>query len=77
MIKRYSTEDMTRIWSDQNKYTTWLKVEIAVTEVLCEMGLVPQKSLNIIKEKANFSIDRILEIEKETRHDVIAFLTNL
>ena len=77
MINRYNTPQMKKIWSDQNKYTTWLKVEIAVTEVLCEMGLVPQKSLNIIKEKANFSIDRILEIEKETRHDVIAFLTNL
>ena len=59
MINRYNTPQMKKIWSDQNKYTTWLKVEIAVTEVLCEMGLVPQKSLNIIKEKANFSIDRI------------------
>ena len=77
MIKRYNTPEMEKIWSDQNKYDTWLKVELAVSEVLCKMGKVPQKSLNVIKEKANFSIDRILEIEKETRHDVIAFLTNL
>ena len=48
MINRYNTPQMKKIWSDQNKYTTWLKVEIAVTEVLCEMGLVPQKSLNIV-----------------------------
>ena len=77
MIDRYNTPDMKELWSDQNKYDTWLKVELAVLEVLCEMGLVPEESLKIIKEKANFSINRILEIEKVTRHDVIAFLTNL
>ena len=77
MIERYNTPEMKKVWSDQNKYKTWLKVEIAVSEVLCEMDLVPKKSLEIIKKKADFSIDRILEIEKETRHDVIAFLTNL
>tara|TARA_B100001741_G_scaffold272495_1_gene241120 strand:+ start:1000 stop:2295 length:1296 start_codon:yes stop_codon:yes gene_type:complete len=77
MIKRYNTPAMQQLWSDQNKYQTWLKVELAVSEVLCDMGLVPEKSLEVIKEKADFSIDRILEIEKETRHDVIAFLTNL
>ncbi len=77
MINRYNTPVMKKIWSDKNKYSTWLKVEIAASEVLCEMGLVPKKSLKVIKEKADFSIDRILEIEKETRHDVIAFLTNL
>ena len=73
MIERYNTPEMKEVWSDQNKYKTWLKVEIAVSEVLCEMGLVPKESLEIIKNKADFSIDRILEIEKETRHDVIAF----
>ena len=77
MIERYSTKDMKRIWSDQNKFKTWEMVEIAVAEVMKDKGIVPSKSLNVIKEKSKFSVDRILEIEKTTRHDVIAFLTNL
>tara|TARA_X000001036_G_C20681838_1_gene806180 strand:+ start:27 stop:1322 length:1296 start_codon:yes stop_codon:yes gene_type:complete len=77
MIDRYATHDMSRIWSDQNKYQTWTNVEIAVLEVLTDMGQVPRESLNVIKEKAAFSVDRINEIEAETHHDVIAFLTNL
>ena len=77
MIERYSTPEMKRIWSDENKYKTWQKVEIAVTEVLSERGEVPKSALKIIKKKAKFSVERILEIEQTTRHDVIAFLTNL
>ena len=77
MIERYTTKDMGRIWSDHNKYTVWLKVELAVLDVLCEDGIVPSNDLKIIKDKAKFSVDRILEIEEETHHDVIAFLTNL
>ena len=77
MIERYATPDMSRIWSDQNKYETWKNVEIAVLEVLTDMGHVPTESLEVIKEKAAFSVDRINEIEAETHHDVIAFLTNL
>ena len=77
MIDRYKTPEMDRIWSDQNRFEIWKKVELAVTEVLCERGVVPEKSWKVIKEKANFRIDRVLEIEKETRHDVIAFLTNM
>lgn len=77
MIERYQTPDMQRIWSDQNKYETWLKVELAVTEVLVEDGLVPKESFEIIKSKASFSVERTLEIEQTTNHDVIAFLTNL
>ena len=77
MIERYATLDMSRIWSDQNKYETWKNVEIAVLEVLTDMGHVPRESLEVIKEKAAFSVDRINEIEAETHHDVIAFLTNL
>ena len=77
MIDRYQTKEMKAIWSDQNKFQTWLKVEIAVVEVLSKNGLVPVESLNIIKEKADFDKDRVLEIEKTTRHDVIAFLTNV
>ena len=77
MIDRYATPDMSRIWSDQNKYETWKDVEIAVLEVLSDMGHVPKESLDIIKSKAAFSVDRINEIEAKTHHDVIAFLTNL
>ena len=77
MIERYTTPELGRIWSDENKFKTWLLVEIAVTEVLTEMGEIPEEALQVIKEKADFSIDRILEIEEETHHDVIAFLTNL
>ena len=77
MIERYTTDVMGDIWSDYNKYKVWLDVEIAVLEVLCEDGIVPQKDLDIIKSKAEFSVERILEIENETHHDVIAFLTNL
>tara|TARA_X000000368_G_scaffold348408_1_gene288188 strand:- start:3026 stop:4321 length:1296 start_codon:yes stop_codon:yes gene_type:complete len=77
MIERYTTKEMGRIWSDENKYSTWLKVEIAVTEVLCEDKIVPSDDLKTIKEKAKFSVERVNEIEEETHHDVIAFLTNL
>jgi len=77
MIERYSTKDMKRIWSDENKFKTWEMVEIAVAEVMKDMGIVPAKSLNVIKDKSKFNVQRILEIEKTTRHDVIAFLTNL
>ena len=77
MIDRYSTKDMKRIWSDHNKFKTWEKVEIAVAEIMKDKGIVPEKSFNTIKEKSKFNVDRILEIEKTTRHDVIAFLTNL
>ena len=59
MIDRYNTPEMEKLWSDQNKYQTWLKVEIAVSEVLCDMDMIPNESLLVIKEKANFSIDRI------------------
>jgi len=77
MIERYTTEAMGSIWSDYNKYQVWLDVEVAVLEVLCDDGIVPKEDLDNIKSKAKFSVDRINEIEKETHHDVIAFLTNL
>jgi len=77
MIERYTTPEMASIWSDENKYETWKKVEITVTEVLSDRGEVPYEALKVINEKATFSVERILEIEQTTRHDVIAFLTNL
>ena len=77
MIERYTTPEMARIWSDENKYEVWKKVEITVTEVLSDRGEVPKEAVKVINEKAAFSVERILEIEQTTRHDVIAFLTNL
>src|SRR4030095_11481100 len=77
MIPRYSRPEMARIWSDQNRFATWLKVEIAATEVLAERGLVPPKALAAIKEKARFDVARIDAIEKEVQHDVIAFVSNV
>ena len=77
MIDRYTTPEMAKIWSDENKYETWKKVEITVTEVLTDRGDVPKDAVKVINEKAAFSVERILEIEQTTHHDVIAFLTNL
>ncbi len=77
MIERYTLPGMKRIWSDQFKYETWLKVEILATEARVRMGQVPAADLEVIKLKAAFSVDRINEIENTTHHDVIAFLTNV
>ena len=75
MIERYTRPELARIWSEENKYNTWLRVEIAATEALCELSQVPKESLKTIKEKAKFNIKRIVEIDREVHHDVIAFLT--
>jgi adenylosuccinate lyase len=77
MIKRYTRPEMGRIWEDQAKYQRWLDVELAVTETLAEAGLVPKDAAREIVSKANFSVDRINQIELETRHDVIAFTTSV
>jgi adenylosuccinate lyase len=66
---------MARIWSDENRFRTWLAVEIAATETLSGAGLVPKDAARAIRERANFSLDRIQQIEAEVRHDVIAFTT--
>lgn len=73
MIERYSTEEMDFIWSDLSKFNTWLKIEILASEAWNKLGVVPDADLELLKEKATFDIDRINEIEKETKHDVIAF----
>ena len=77
MISRYTRPEMGRIWEPENLYAKWLEVEIAACEAMAQEGLVPEKALKNIKEKAGFSVGRILEIEAETKHDVIAFLTNV
>ena len=77
MIDRYTLPEMGKIWSDQFKYETWLKIEILATEARVGMGEVPSEDLVTIKERASFSVERINEIELTTQHDVIAFLTNV
>jgi len=66
---------MGRIWSDENRFRTWLAVEVAATETLAEAGIVPKSAAKAIRERANFKVERIHEIEAEVRHDVIAFTT--
>jgi adenylosuccinate lyase len=77
MIRRYTRPEMGRIWEAENRYAKWLEVEIAACEAMAEEGLIPAEALRNIQEKAAFSVDRILEIEEKTKHDVIAFLTNV
>ncbi len=75
MIPRYTRPEMGRIWTDENKFKKWLQIEILACEALAEMGEIPPEALREIKEKARFDIDRISELEKVTKHDVVAFLT--
>ncbi len=77
VIERYTLPEMGEIWTENYKFKTWLQVEIAVCEAQAELGYIPPAAVAEIKAKANFSVDRILEIEAEVRHDVIAFLTNV
>ncbi len=77
MIERYTLPEMGKIWEDQFKLSTWLKIEILACEARANMGEIPPKDLEIIKEKASFDVKRVLEIEETTKHDVIAFLTNV
>src|SRR5574344_2782649 len=73
MIDRYSRPEMAAIWSEENKYKAGLEVEILADESWAELGEIPKEDVALIREKATFDIDRILEIEEETRHDVVAF----
>src|SRR5579862_4625242 len=75
VIPRYTRPEMARIWSDENRFRTWLAVEVAATETLAAAGLVPKDAAKAIKERADFRVERIHEIEAEVRHDVIAFTT--
>lgn len=75
MIPRYTRPEMGRIWSDENRFRSWLTVEVAATETLAEAGMVPKTAAKAIRERADFDLERIHEIEAEVRHDVIAFTT--
>jgi adenylosuccinate lyase len=77
MIPRYTRPEMGKIWTDQRKFETWLEIELLVCEALSELGEIPTEAVREIREKAKFDVRRVDEIEKATKHDVIAFLTNV
>ena len=77
MIERYTLPEMGAIWTDRAKYQSWLDVEVAACEANCSLGRVPEPAMEDIRNKAAFEPERILEIEAEVPHDVIAFLTNV
>ena len=77
MIERYSRKEMVKIWSQEEKFNIWFQLEAHACDAQAKLGVIPKKSAKIIWEKGKFDINRIDEIEKTTKHDVIAFLTNL
>jgi len=77
LIDRYSREEMSAVWGAENRYNKWLEIEILVCEALAKSGDIPLSALKNIKAKAGFDVNEIDEIEKTTKHDVIAFLTNV
>jgi adenylosuccinate lyase len=77
LIERYTLPEMGELWTEAHKLKTWLQVEVAACEAQAELGYIPAEAVAEIKAKANFDPQRVLEIEKEVKHDVIAFLTNV
>ncbi len=77
MIERYTLPEMGKIFEDEFKYSTWLKIELLAVEARVKLGEVPPEDYETIKRKAAFDVTRIIQIEEETKHDVIAFLTNV
>ncbi len=77
MIERYSRAEMSALWTLENRYRAWLQVELAVCEAWHELGRIPHDAIENIRKKSRFDVNRILEIEETTRHDVIAFLTSV
>ena len=77
MIDRYSREKMARVWSDESKFDKMLAVEIAVCKAKAELGIIPHEASEEIEKKASYTLSRLREIEKDVKHDVIAFLTNV
>jgi adenylosuccinate lyase len=77
MIERYTNPEMGSLWTDENRYRTWLDVEIAVCEAWAKLGKIPPEALKTIKAKAGFEVKRIDEIERVVKHDIIAFLTSV
>ena len=77
MIPRYSRPEMARIWEPENRFRIWFEIEAHAADAMAELGLIPKEAAKAVWERGRFDVARIDEIERETRHDVIAFLTNL
>jgi adenylosuccinate lyase len=77
MIARYTRPHMGAIWEDKNKFRIWLEIELLACEAQAELGIVPREAVRVMRERATFDVARIDEIEREVKHDVIAFLTNV
>lgn len=77
MIERYTRDEMGALWSQEARFQSLMEVEVAVAQAQSEMGIIPKEAFDKISKKASFQVDRILEIEKETKHDVIAFVSNM
>ncbi|GAB4357843.1 MAG: adenylosuccinate lyase [Kiloniellaceae bacterium] len=77
MIPRYSRPEMTAIWEPENKFRIWFEIEAHACDAMAELGVIPKEAAKAVWERGAFEVDRIDEIERETKHDVIAFLTNL
>ena len=73
MINRYSREEMRKIWTEENKFNAYLEVEILSDEAWSELGVIPKEDVAKIRKNAKFDVERIYEIEKKTKHDVVAF----
>ena len=77
MIERYTSPQMKLLWSDENKFQKWLDIEILACEAMANVGIIPKSAISKIKKKARFEVKRIEKIEAKTKHDVVAFLTNV
>jgi adenylosuccinate lyase len=77
MIERYTRQKMAEIWKEHNKFQKWLDIEVAICEAYAELSLIPLDDLQHIRDKANFDVERINEIEKRTKHDVVAFIESV
>ena len=73
MIERYTRPEMGNIWTEENRFKAWLEVEILACEAWAELGVIPKEDVKLLRERATFDVNRIKEIEEETRHDVVAF----
>ena len=77
MIARYTRPEMGRLWEDENRFRIWLEIEILACEAQAELGVIPKEAVGVIRSRARFDVERVLQIEEEVKHDVIAFLTNV
>jgi adenylosuccinate lyase len=77
VIARYTRPEMGKLWEDENRFRIWLEIEVLACEAQAQLGVIPKAAVDVIRSKANFNVERVLQIEEEVKHDVIAFLTNV